>query len=85
MIYVKITSQAPGSWAIGATVRKVNGRPNDRHPDGTLGRICGSLDVREARKAAAYLYCVIWPDDPDKPVFVADTHDDGTPRLELVP
>lgn len=79
-----VTNHADGAWPNNATVRKVNSQPDDANPDGTLGKIMGSIDVRHLKKAATYAYFVVWPATAPVPVFVADTNNDGTPRLERV-
>jgi hypothetical protein len=85
MSYVFVDTQAPGAWPNKATVRKVNSQPDDGTPDGTLGVIVGSIDVRELGKPAAFAYFVCWANRPGiPPIFCADTNRDGTPRLELV-
>lgn len=88
MSYVFATdNQAPGAWPNGSTVRKLNSQPTDGTPDGTAGRVYGSIDARAAmpKAPARFCYFVVWANRPGVPVFVADTNNDGTPRLELVP
>jgi hypothetical protein len=84
--FVFTDRQAEGAWPNGATVRKVNSQPGDGTQDGTPGIIVGSIDVSELKKGAAFAYFVRWTTRPGfPPVFCADTNNDGTPRLELVP
>jgi len=79
-LYTK--QQADGAWPNGARVYKVNSQPDDATPDGTGGTILGSVDVRDMKKAATFAYFVIWDDKPGLPIGVADTNNDGSPRLE---
>jgi hypothetical protein len=77
------TAQADGAWPNGATVSKVNSEPGDGTPDGTCGTIIGSVDARPAGATATYAYFVMWENRPGTPVFIADTTNDGRPRLKL--
>jgi hypothetical protein len=83
-VVLAILNEAEGAWPNGATVRKANSQPDDATPNGALGTILGSADVRSQGKPAAYVYCVVWDDKPGLPVMCSDTNNDGTPRLEPV-
>lgn len=76
-----VTSEAPGAWRNGTTVAKVNSQPDDGTPDGTLGKVLGSIDV-SAKGPAKFAYFIEWAIRPGLPVFTADTNNDGTARLE---
>lgn len=80
---VTVTAQAEGAWPNGAQVRKINSEPGDRSPDGTVGQIVGSLDVRDQGREANFCYFITWTDFP-LPILVADHTRGGLPRLELI-
>lgn len=77
--------QAEGAWPNGTTVAKANSQPDDGTPDGTLGRIIGSIDVSTAPGPARFGYFVAWTTHPRLPVFTVDTNNDGSARLEQRP
>jgi hypothetical protein len=78
-------AQAVGAWPAGSVVVKANSQLDDATPDGTLGCIRGSIDVKEPGKPARFIYCLEWDNRPGVPIFCADCNNDGTPRLELRP
>jgi hypothetical protein len=75
-------TQAEGAFPNGAIVVKRNSQPDDGTPDGTRGNVIGSIDVTHMKKPARFAYCVLWTYAP-VPVFIADTNNDGTIRLEM--
>ncbi|MFQ5874778.1 MAG: hypothetical protein ACE5JL_13425 [Dehalococcoidia bacterium] len=66
------TDQAPGAIPNGTRVEKINSEPGDGHPDGTTGRVIGSVAVEDPRLPARYVYFVEWVDLPAVPVAVGD-------------
>lgn len=80
-----VRDEAPGAWPNGTRVLKANSQPTDGTPNGTEGRIVGSVDVSNQGLPARFAYFVIWATRPELPVLCVDTNNDGTPRLELKP
>lgn len=66
------TQEAPGAIRNARRIEKVNSEPGDAHPDGTKGRVLGSIGpFYDARLPSPYAYFVDWDDMPGVPVAIA--------------
>jgi len=73
-----VLSDAVGAWPHGTRVAKTNSEPSDKHRDGSLGTILGSLGPIPWEGRQTWGYCLIWDDMPGVPVWTKST------RLEQV-
>lgn len=67
IVALAVISDAPGAmYPRGTQVRKVNSQPGDANPDGTLGRVMGSMGPAlpspelPAHLVGTYAYFVDW-------------------------
>ena len=60
------TEQAPGAILNGTVIEKINSKVLDGHPDGSLGKVIGSLGPM----VGTYAYFVEWDDMPGVPVGI---------------
>ncbi len=65
--FVFTSEQAPGAILNGTVIEKVASEADDAHPDGSLGKVVGSLGPMDG----TYAYFIEWDDMPGVPVGIA--------------
>ena len=65
-------NEAPGALPNGTRVCKVNSKPGDANPDGTLGVVLGSFPIEDPESPARHFYFIEWTGMPHVACGITD-------------